>query len=77
MVGRGGHHCDLSSSSLSVSLWSHKERDIYARVREEVNSTQRALEFLDTLAESANDYAALLNPSHKSGITTGALQNGI
>ena len=51
---------------LLTCLYGHtKERDVYARVRDEVNSTQRALEFLDTLAESANDYAALLNPSHK------------
>jgi hypothetical protein len=51
---------------LLTCLYGHtKERDVYGKVRESINSKQRALEFLDTLAESANDYAALLNPTHK------------
>jgi len=51
---------------LLTCLYGHtKEREVYGRVRETINSKQRALEFLDMLAESANDYAALLNPSHK------------
>lgn len=51
---------------LLTMLYGHtKEREVYAKVRETVNSKQKALEFLDTLAESANDYAALLNPTHK------------
>jgi hypothetical protein len=51
---------------LLTCLYGHtKEREVYGRVREAINSKQRALEFLDMLAESASDYAALLNPNHK------------
>jgi hypothetical protein len=41
-----------------------KEREVYSAVRETVGSEQQAMDFLDLLAECANDYAALLNPSH-------------
>jgi hypothetical protein len=41
-----------------------KEREVYEKVRTTVNSQQRAINFLDMLAESAHDYAALLNPEH-------------
>jgi uncharacterized protein (DUF2225 family) len=51
---------------LLTCLYGHtKEKEVYGRVRESINSKQRAMEFVDTLADSANDYAALLNPSHK------------
>ena len=42
-----------------------KEREVYDRVRANVDSQQRAIEFLDMLVESAQDYTALLNPEHK------------
>jgi Protein of unknown function DUF262/Protein of unknown function (DUF1524) len=42
-----------------------KEREVFDKVRNMVNSESRALEFLDEAAESANDYAALFNTNHK------------
>lgn len=39
-----------------------RERDVFERVRQTVNSQHRAIEFLDELADAAKDYAALLNP---------------
>ena len=42
-----------------------KEREVFDRVKQTVNSPNRALEFLDELAEGANDYAALFNPDNK------------
>jgi hypothetical protein len=42
-----------------------KQREVFDKVKQTVNSQGRALEFLSELAESANDYAALLNSDHK------------
>jgi len=42
-----------------------KEREVFGKVKSTVNSQSRALEFLEELAESANDYAALFNSDHK------------
>jgi hypothetical protein len=42
-----------------------KEREIFDRVRLRIDSQGRATEFLEELADSANDYAALFNPEHK------------
>lgn len=42
-----------------------KERDIFDKVKQTQNSQSRAIEFLDELANSANDYAALFNSDHK------------
>jgi hypothetical protein len=40
-------------------------REIFDKVRKLVDSQTRSLEFLEELAESANDYAALFNPEHR------------
>jgi hypothetical protein len=40
-------------------------REIFDKVRNLVNSQSRSLEFLEELADSANDYAALFNPEHR------------
>jgi hypothetical protein len=42
-----------------------KEREIFDKVRQLVNSQGRALEFLEEAADGANDYAALFNSDHK------------
>ena len=42
-----------------------KEREVFDKVRTNVNSQSRALEFLEEAAEGANDYAALFNSDHK------------
>jgi hypothetical protein len=39
-----------------------RERDVFDRVRQTVNNQNRAIEFLDEMADAAKDYAALLNP---------------
>ena len=42
-----------------------KEREVFDKVKQVVNSQNRSVEFLDELAEGANDYAALFNSDHK------------
>jgi hypothetical protein len=42
-----------------------REREVLNRVKKEINSQQRSIEFLDQLSSSASDYAAILNPDHK------------
>lgn len=42
-----------------------KEREVFDKVKQTVNSQGRAIEFMDELADSANDYAALFNSDHK------------
>lgn len=63
----------LSSDDITVTFLHHlmitkdgptKEREILDKIHRSVNSESLALEFLDELAESVNDYAALFNPDH-------------
>jgi hypothetical protein len=50
---------------LLITMHGHtRQRDVLARVKEEMYSEQRAIDFLDELAAGADDYAAMLNPSH-------------
>jgi uncharacterized protein with ParB-like and HNH nuclease domain len=42
-----------------------KEREVFDKVKQLVNSQNRSLEFLEELADAANDYAALFNSDHK------------
>jgi hypothetical protein len=42
-----------------------REREVLSKVKATVNSSPLALEFLDDLADSANDYAALFNADAK------------
>ena len=50
---------------LLITMHGHtRQRDVLARVKEEMHSDQRAIDFLDELAVGADDYAAMLNPSH-------------
>ena len=42
-----------------------KEREVFDKFKQVVNSQNRSVEFLDELAEGANDYAALFNSDHK------------
>ncbi len=42
-----------------------KEREIFDKIKQLVNNQNRSLEFLEELAEGANDYAALFNSDHK------------
>ena len=48
-----------------ISRYGHtRERDVLQRVKEKVVGGTRAIEFLSELADGANDYAALLTPTH-------------
>ncbi|HEV2223213.1 MAG TPA: DUF262 domain-containing HNH endonuclease family protein [Candidatus Acidoferrales bacterium] len=42
-----------------------KQREVFDKVKQTINSQARALEFLAELAESASDYAALFNSDHR------------
>ena len=64
----------IGLSDLTVTYLHHllitkdgptKEREVLDRVKKRVNSSALALSFLDDLAESASDYAALFNSDHK------------
>lgn len=41
-----------------------REREVLSRTKKQIDSQQRSIEFLDQLAASAADYAAILNPNH-------------
>jgi Protein of unknown function DUF262/Protein of unknown function (DUF1524) len=41
-----------------------KERQVFDRVKQQVNNSNAALEFLSNLGDGANDYAALYNADH-------------
>ncbi len=53
------HHLVISKTGPT------KEREIFDKVKNLVNSQVSALEFLDDAAEGATDYAALFNSDHK------------
>lgn len=42
-----------------------KEREVFGKIKATIDSQNRAMEFLEELAGSANDYAALFNSDHK------------
>lgn len=48
-----------------------REREVFDKIRASVNNQNRAIEFLDELAEAASDYAALFNSDHKKWNTYG------
>ena len=41
-----------------------KEREVLRKVKSTVNTQSRAIEFLDDVSQSAQDYSALFNPDH-------------
>jgi hypothetical protein len=41
-----------------------REREVYAKIKLAINSQSKAIQFLDELADSATDYAALFNSDH-------------
>ena len=46
-------------------MWGHvREREVLQVVKEKVSAKQQAIEFLDALAEGANEYVAIQTPSH-------------
>ena len=70
----GGVLESLGQGDITVTYLHHllitkngptKEREVFDRVKQVVNSQNRAIEFLDELSDGANDYAALFNADHK------------
>jgi hypothetical protein len=50
---------------LLITTYGHtKQRDVLKTVKEEVTKSSEAIKFLDGMDESADDYVAMLNPSH-------------
>jgi hypothetical protein len=49
-----------------------KDREVLAKVRTEIDSQQKALEFLDSVAASAADYVAVVNSNHPKWNVYGA-----
>jgi uncharacterized protein with ParB-like and HNH nuclease domain len=64
----------LSKGDITVTFLHHllitkygptKEREVFGKVQQYINSQNRSLEFLEELADAANDYAALFNSDHR------------
>jgi hypothetical protein len=50
---------------LAITLFGHvRERELMDRIKGRVTGKQQALELLDAMAASANDYVAILTPTH-------------
>jgi hypothetical protein len=50
---------------LSISRFGYtREREVLERIREKVQSRVHAIDFLETLAKSANEYVAIQSPEH-------------
>lgn len=71
----------LSKGDITVTFLHHllitkygptKEREVFDKVQRYVNSQNRSLEFLEELADAANDYAALFNSDHRKWNEYGA-----
>jgi Protein of unknown function DUF262/Protein of unknown function (DUF1524) len=48
-----------------------REREVFDKVKQAINNQNRAIEFLDELAEASSDYAALFNSDHPKWKTYG------
>lgn len=48
-----------------------REREVFDKVKKEISTQGRAMHFLSQLADSANDYVSLLNPSHPKWVGFG------
>jgi hypothetical protein len=64
-LGRGDITVTYLHHLLITKYGPTREREVFDKVRQTINSELRAIEFLDELAEGANDYAALFNSDHK------------
>ncbi len=64
-LGRGDITVTYLHHLLITKHGPTKEREVFDKVRLQVNSRAGSMEFLDELANGANDYAALFNSDHK------------
>ena len=62
-IGHGDVTVTYIHHLLITKLGPTKEREVMDKVRNMVGSRSKALQFLEELAESAEDYAALFNPA--------------
>src|ERR1019366_6249276 len=50
---------------LVISLYGHtREKEVLERVKTKISGERSALDFLDSLADNANDYVAIMTPTH-------------
>lgn len=50
---------------LLITLYGHtKQRDVLKRIKKEITKSSLAIRFLDAMSDSADDYVAMLSPSH-------------
>jgi len=50
---------------LAISLFGHtREKEVLERVKTRISGERSALDFLDSLSENANDYVAIMTPTH-------------
>jgi len=50
---------------LAISLYGHtREKDVLERVKNQVAGERASLDFLDSLSDNANDYVAIMTPTH-------------
>ncbi len=64
-LGRGDITVTYLHHLLITKHGPTKEREVFDRVRQQVNSRAGSMEFLEELANGANDYSALFNSDHK------------
>jgi hypothetical protein len=64
-VGRGDLTVTYLHHLLITKHGPTKEREVFDKVRSQVNSRAGTMEFLEELADGATDYAALFNSDHK------------
>lgn len=64
-IGHGDITVTFLHHLLITKFGPTKEREVLDKVRSHANSQSKALQFLEELSESAEDYAALFNPSAK------------
>jgi uncharacterized protein with ParB-like and HNH nuclease domain len=50
---------------LAISLFGHtREKDVLERIKTNISGERPAIDFLDSLSENANDYVAIMTPTH-------------
>ena len=72
-MGRGDITVTYLHHLLILRSGPTKEREVFDKVKRRINSQARAMEFLDELADSSHDYAALFNADHKKWNEYGTL----
>lgn len=72
-MGRGDITVTYLHHLLILQSGPTKEREVFDKVKQRINNQIRAMEFLDELADSSQDYAALFNADHRKWNEYGTL----